>query len=238
MPHNATTSLLNYVNILQNLQKLKGVYIQYAKYQVKSILGFLYYVKYKESNKTIFLLKSKRLIQNSLNLDNSSVKLRAATFFLTCLEYSQSIEICDTFLTCPTRQKLDSSYFEYVENIMTKVFHQIFEGATTEEIENIMKTIMPMFYCSVKLKYLPGSYDITEQNPVWIFRNFTNIVLHGLNMDVFFMTTEKWVVPDPILYELCSLPQNADYEVLRVSIWIQSLFPFKLNSYATFRWEM
>ena len=92
MPHNATTSLLNYVNILQNLKKLKGVYIQYAKYQVKSILGFLHYVKYKESNKTMFLLKSKRLIQNSLNLDNSSVKLRAATFFLTYLEYSQSIE--------------------------------------------------------------------------------------------------------------------------------------------------
>jgi hypothetical protein len=56
MPHNATTSLLNYVNILQNLKKLKGVYIQYAKYQVKSILGFLHYVKYKESNKTFFYL--------------------------------------------------------------------------------------------------------------------------------------------------------------------------------------
>jgi hypothetical protein len=97
MPHNATTSLLNYVNILQNLKKLKGVYIQYAKYQVKSILGFLHYVKYKESNKTMFLLKSKRLIQNSLNLDNSSVKLRAATFFLTYLEYSQSIEFVTHF---------------------------------------------------------------------------------------------------------------------------------------------
>jgi hypothetical protein len=31
-------------------------------------------------------------------------------------------------------------------------------------------------------------------------------------MDVTFMTAEKWVVPDPIQYELLSLPQDADYE--------------------------
>jgi hypothetical protein len=42
------------------------------------------------------------------------------------MEYSKSIKICDTFLTCPPRQKLDSSYLEYVEDIMTKSFHQIF----------------------------------------------------------------------------------------------------------------
>jgi hypothetical protein len=94
---------------------------------------------------------------------------------------------------------LDNSYFEYVHDIIIKVFHQIVEGATIEEIENIIKAILPMFYCSVKLKYLSGSYDITQQNPVWIFRNLTNIVVHGLYMDVIFMTAEKWVVPDPIL---------------------------------------
>ena len=41
IPHNATNSLLNYVNILQNLKKVKGVAIQYAKYLVKSMVGFL-----------------------------------------------------------------------------------------------------------------------------------------------------------------------------------------------------
>jgi hypothetical protein len=166
MPHNATTSLLNYVNILQNLQKLKGVYIQYAKYQVKSILGFLYYVKYKESNKTIFLLKSKRLIQNSLNLDNSSVKLRAATFFLTCLEYSQSIEICDTFLTFPPKYILSHAY---LTDIWKKVRERLCMVNTTEEIENIMKAIYPVLNKPVELKLMPGNYDITQQNPVWIF---------------------------------------------------------------------
>jgi hypothetical protein len=40
MPHNATKSLLNYVNILKKLQKLKGVSIQYVKYLVRSIVGF------------------------------------------------------------------------------------------------------------------------------------------------------------------------------------------------------
>jgi hypothetical protein len=66
--------------------------------------GFLYYAKYKESGKAKFLLASKRLIQKSLNLDNSYVKLRAATFFFTHLDYSQSNEICDKFLTFPPRR--------------------------------------------------------------------------------------------------------------------------------------
>jgi len=55
------------------------------------MIGFLYYVKFKETKKADFLLASKRLIGKSLNLDNSCVKLRAATFFLTNLEYRQSI---------------------------------------------------------------------------------------------------------------------------------------------------
>ena len=91
IPHNATKSLLNYVNILPNLKKVNGVSIHYAKYFVRSMIGFLYYVKFKETNKADFLLASKRLIGKSLNLDNSCVKLRAATFFLTNLEYRQSI---------------------------------------------------------------------------------------------------------------------------------------------------
>ena len=56
-----------------------------------------------------FLLASKRLIKQSLNLDNSCVKLRAATFFLTNLEYSQSIEVCDTFLSFPPRHRVEDT---------------------------------------------------------------------------------------------------------------------------------
>jgi hypothetical protein len=94
-PHNATNSSLMYESILQHLKKMKGMSIQYFKYLVRSMIGFLYYAKYKESNKTEYLLESKRLIHKSLNLDNTSVKLRAATFFLTNLECRQSIEICE-----------------------------------------------------------------------------------------------------------------------------------------------
>ena len=65
---------------------------------------------------------------------------------------------------------------------------QLFKGKTNEGIENFMKTILPMFYSSVKLKYLPANYDRTQHNPVWIFRNFTNIFFQSLCMDVIFMT--------------------------------------------------
>jgi hypothetical protein len=75
IPHNATINLLNYMNILQNLKKVKGVTIQYVEYLVRNMVGFLYYVKYKESNKTYLLFASKRFIQQSLNLDNYCVKL-------------------------------------------------------------------------------------------------------------------------------------------------------------------
>ena len=36
-------------------------------------------------------------------------------------------------------------------------------------------------------------------------------------MVVTFITAEKWVVPDPILYELLSLPHNTEYEVFPFS---------------------
>ena len=104
IPQTATTSLMHYVNILQKLKRVEGVAIEYAKYLIRSMIGFLYYAKYKESHKMVALLTSKRLIKKSLNLDSTCVKLRAATFFLTNMEYSQSIKICDTFLTCPPRQ--------------------------------------------------------------------------------------------------------------------------------------
>jgi Xaa-Pro aminopeptidase len=94
------------------------------------------------------LLASKRLIQKSLNLDNSCVKLRTATFFLTNLEYSQSIEIDDTFLTFPTRHQLNS---EYMNDIGANVFEQLFKVKTIEEIENIMKAILPMLYSSIEI---------------------------------------------------------------------------------------
>jgi hypothetical protein len=217
IPHNAAQSLLKYVKILQNLKKVKGLAIQYATYFVRSMVGFLYYAKHKESNKMDVLLTSKRLIKKSLNLDCTCVILRAATFYLTNMEYSQSTKMCDTFHTFSRKQKLDSSYFRYTAYRNVNVFHQIFEGATTEEMENIMKAILSMFYCSDKFKYLPGIYDITQHNPAWIFRNFTNIWFHGLCMDVTFMTAEKWVVPDPILYELLSLPEHAENEVFQFS---------------------
>jgi hypothetical protein len=41
----ATKSLLNYVNILQNLKKVKGMAIQYVKYLVRSMMSLLYYAK-------------------------------------------------------------------------------------------------------------------------------------------------------------------------------------------------
>ena len=212
IPHNATTSLMNYVNIQKKLQKGKRVSSQYVMYLIKSMVGFLYYAKYKESNNSDFLLASKRLIQKSLNLDNSCVKLRAATFFLTNLEYSQSVEMCDTFINYLPTYNVEINYVKHIEDIMRKVCDQLFKGKTSDGIENIMKAILPMFSSSFKLKSLPGNYDVTRQSPVWIFRNFTNIVFHDVSLDVTFMTAEKWVVPDPILYELLSLPQNADNE--------------------------
>ena len=70
--------LLNYVNILQNLKKSEGVSIHYVKYLVRSIMSFLYNIKYTESNKADFVLASKRLVHKSLNRDNSCVKLLSA----------------------------------------------------------------------------------------------------------------------------------------------------------------
>ena len=205
IPHNVTNSLLKYKNILQNLKKVKGVCIQFFTYFVMSMVGFLYYAKYKESNKTKFVLASKRLVQQSLNLDSSCIKLRGATFFLTNMEYCQAIEICDTFLTFPPIYTTDI-FVPYIEGINMKLNEQLFKGKPTEGIEHFMKTILPMLYTSVELKSFPAEYDITQNNPVSIFRNFTNICVHRLYMDVIFMTAEKWVVPDPIQYELLSLP--------------------------------
>jgi hypothetical protein len=220
IPHNATISLLNYDKILQNLNKEKGVAIEYAMYLVNSMMGFLYYVRYKESNKTEFLLEATQLINKSLDLDNSCVKLRAATFFLTNLEYSKSIELCDTFLNFPPRHHQwdsDCDEYECVNDIRVKVREQLYEGKTTEDIEDIMKKILSMLYRSLKLKSLPTNCDIAQHTPVWIFRNITNITFHDISLDLIFMTAEKWAVPDPILYELLSLPKNAYCKTFRFS---------------------
>jgi hypothetical protein len=188
-------------------------------------MGFLYYANYKKSNNSEYLLASKRLIKTSLDLDTSCVKLRAATFFLTNLEYSKSVEMCDTFITCPPTHKMEINYYEHIVDLIKKVSHQLFKGKTSDEIENIMKAILPMFCSSFKLKSLPENYDITQQNPVSIFRNFTNIVFHDVSLDVTFMTAEKWVVPDPIQYELLSLPHVADNEKSTCSgIHLEPLF--------------
>jgi hypothetical protein len=118
------------------LYSCQWVYSNYIDYTLQNI---------KTQTKAEFLLTSKRLIHKSLNLDNSCVKLRAATFFLTNLKYSQSIEICDTFLTSPPNHKMRCGYNEYHNDILKKVFHQMFEVNTTEEIDNSMKAISPMF---------------------------------------------------------------------------------------------
>jgi hypothetical protein len=59
---------------------------------------------------------------------------------------------------------------EYLNHIDMEVFERLLEEKTTEEIENTTKAILSMFYSSVKLKSLPGNYDITQQNPVYIYR--------------------------------------------------------------------
>ena len=82
-----------------------------------------------------------------------------------------------------------------------------------------------MVYCPVKLRSLPGNYNITQQNPVWIFCNLTDIFCHGQYIDVPFITAEKWVVPHPIQYELLSLSQVADDEVFTFSgIYLDPVF--------------
>ena len=88
------------------------------------------------------------------------------------------------------------------------VLKPLHKGEMTAEIENSMKEILPMLYTSVELKSLPGNYDITQQNPAWSFRNFTNIFFRDLYTNVNCMTAEKMVVPDPILYELLSLSHD------------------------------
>jgi hypothetical protein len=133
IPHNATNSLLKYENSLQNKKK-KGMSIHYAKNLVRSMIGFLYYAKYKESNKTDFLLESKRQIHKSLDLDNTSVQLHAVTFFFKNLEYSQSIEICEKLLTFPQRHKVNGEYHNHID---VKVPEKLLEEKTTEEIENM-----------------------------------------------------------------------------------------------------
>ena len=125
-------------------------------------MSFLYYAKYTESKKTAFLFASKQLIQKSLNLDNSCVKLRAATFFLTSQKYCQSIEICNKFLTCTPKQQCNEKYLAY---IWLKEGKQLLKEKATEEIENIMKSILPLFHNSVKLKSMPENNDRTQQNP-------------------------------------------------------------------------
>ena len=130
------------------------------------------------------------------------------------------------------------SYGDYIEDIITKLIEQLFKGKTTEGIENIMKEILTMCYSSVELKYLTANYDITQHNPVWIFRNcIAQTYCHGLYMDVTFMTANNgwFLIPSNMNYfhyHKMQIMQNFHF---LVSIWIQCLFAFKLNSYATIR---
>jgi hypothetical protein len=91
----------------------------------------------------ISLKASNVKINTSLDLENTCVQLRAATFFLINMEFSESIKICDRFLTFPPRQKIDGSYREYAKAIEARLF-QLFKMKATEEIERILKAILPM----------------------------------------------------------------------------------------------
>ena len=51
IPHNAEKCLLKFFEHSTNFANVKGVSIHYVKYLVRSMIGFLYYAKYKESNK-------------------------------------------------------------------------------------------------------------------------------------------------------------------------------------------
>ena len=56
-------------------------------------------------------------------------------------------------------------------------------------------------------------------------------------MNVTFMTAYQWVVPDPILYELLSLPQNADDEVLPfVGIYLDPMFVCLQTNFLCYRY--
>jgi hypothetical protein len=73
---------------------------------------------------------------------------------------------------------------------MYRSWKNMFVKLTTEEIENTTKEILSMLHSSVELKSLPGNCEITQQNPVLIYRNFTNIFFHDLYIGVAFMTAE------------------------------------------------
>jgi hypothetical protein len=63
----------------------------------------------------------------------SLTHLRAATFFLTNLEYSKSIELRDTFLNFPPRHHQwdsDCDEYECVNDIRVKVREPLYEGKT------------------------------------------------------------------------------------------------------------
>jgi hypothetical protein len=146
---------LNYMNILQNLKQVKGIGIHYVVDFVRSMMGFLFNVKYKESNKTDFL-----------NYPDLSI------FELVALMQVRN-PFCLILYTLHWIR--NPSYFWQSPQHNECLF--------LEEIENIMKTILLMFYNSVKLKFFPGKYDITQHNTIWICRNFTIICFHGISID-------------------------------------------------------
>jgi hypothetical protein len=82
-------------------------------------MGFLFYVKYKESNKTDFLLASKRLIQKSIDPDNSCVKLRVMP--IVCLGGKER-NVSQIVIDC-----LDSSLIKI--NVVARNFTQELSGS-------------------------------------------------------------------------------------------------------------
>ena len=120
---------------------------------------------------------------------------------------------------------------------MGKVCGQLFKVETSDEIEIIMMEILPMFYNSVKFKSLSENYDITQQTPVWIFRNLTNLFFHSAYMVVTFMSAKSgWLlIPSNMNYFHYHMIHILKNHQFLVSIRIQCLFAFKLNYYATIR---
>jgi hypothetical protein len=58
--------------------------------------------------------------------------------------------------------KIDMCNEKYLAYIWLKKGKQLLKEKTTEEIENIMKSILPLFYYSVKLKSMPENNDRTH----------------------------------------------------------------------------
>jgi hypothetical protein len=79
-----------------------------------------------------------------------------------------------------------------MNDIGANVFEQLFKVKTIEEIENIMKAILPMLYSSIEIYAWKLRYNTTKS------RLDIPHIFHDLNMNVTFIAADTWMVPDAI----------------------------------------